>query len=307
MLHQRWRWLFSIALLSTLVFNSSAWASEAEVRTAIDAYVSAFNKQDAAALSAMWEKDGIHIDRETGERTVGADSIAKDVKTAFESNDGLVLAVNVDHIRLIKPDVASVDGQTVLRSSESSPSLSTFAAILVKHEQGWRIFSIDESPLRLPASASEALAELDWLVGKWSDESEDVRIVATVSWSTNKTFLLRSYVVSPKEGEPQSGTQIIGWDARSQQIRSWVFLSDGTFGNGVWSKNDGDWLIKSSQTLADGRVASGTYVLTPIDRDTISMKLIGHEIEGEPQPSTGAVISQRVEVKASDKNKGGAE
>ena len=52
--------------------------------------------------------------------------------------------------------------------------------------------------------------------------------------------------------------------------------------------------IIGSQTLADGRAASGTYALTREDDNTISVQLIGHEIEGEPQPASDAVRVTRV-------------
>ncbi len=56
-------------------------------------------------------------------------------------------------------------------------------------------------------------------------------------------------------------------------------------------------MIRSSQTLADGQAASGTYVLER-EGDTAVLRLIGHEIEGEPQPTKDAVVMVRVEPAA---------
>ena len=43
------------------------------------------------------------------------------------------------------------------------------------------------------------------------------------------------------------GTQVIGWDPAAGTIRSWMFDSDGGFGEGTWSKKDNSWIVKFSQ------------------------------------------------------------
>ncbi len=138
------------------------------------------------------------------------------------------------------------------------------------------------------------MAELGWLVGRWVDASDDARVDTEFRWTSNGNFLLRSYSVTDADGLSREGTQVIGWDPRSGEIRSWSFNSDGSFGDATWSKSGDDWLIKSSQTLPDGQAASGTFVLSRNGDDEISMKLIGHEIEGVPQPTGQAVTTVRV-------------
>ena len=61
------------------------------------------------------------------------------------------------------------------------------------------------------------------------------------------------------------GTQVIGWDPAAGTIRSWMFDSDGGFGEGIWSKKDNSWIVKFSQVLPDGRKASATNIYT-LDR-----------------------------------------
>ena len=130
-------------------------------------------------------------------------------------------------------------------------------------------------------------------MGRWVDQSDTVRVDTTIRWTADQAFLLRSHAVHDENGLARQGTQVIGWDPRSKEIRSWSFNSDGSFGDGTWSKNDDQWLIKSSQTLPDGQAASGTFVLTRIDDNTVSLQLIGHQIEGEPQPASEVVTMVR--------------
>ena len=68
------------------------------------------------------------------------------------------------------------------------------------------------------------------------------------------------------------GTEVIGWDPRTSRIRSWVFDSDGGFGENVWVHDGNRWLIKYSGTLADGSEASATHILTNVDAATATLQ-----------------------------------
>ena len=49
-------------------------------------------------------------------------------------------------------------------------------------------------------------------------------------------------------------------------------------------------------TLASGDAAVGTYIISRIDHNTITVQLVGHEVEGEPLPATEPVRVVRVAV-----------
>ena len=197
-------------------------------------------------------------------------------------------------MRFINPDTAQAEGTTTTSVPGEQPSVLQFSAILVRQGEKWQIKSVEEMPVPTPTAAYDALGQLKWLEGSWTDNSTESPVVSTFRWSANGTFLIRLF--STKEGEEviPLGTQIIGWDPRSQEIRSWTFNSDGSFGDGVWSKVNNDWLIQSTQTLADGREASGTYVVSRVDENTVTLKLVGREIEGEPSPASEPVSLVRV-------------
>jgi uncharacterized protein (TIGR02246 family) len=284
-------WL-PVLLLNLL--STGLRADEPAVRQTVASYIEAFNKKDLKTLAGMWAVQATYTDRETSERTEGRDAIVKDIAASFEEHPDARLAGRIDRVRLIKPDVASIEGQTSIGAPDEDPTLSNFSAILINENGKWLIDSIDEIPTPQPATAESALKDLQWLVGHWVDESKDVRVDTTFRWTASRAFLLRSFSVETADGDTEQGTQIIGWDPRSKEIRSWTFNSDGSFGDGTWSRSGDDWLIKSSQTNADGQAASGTYVLTRTDNDTINLRLIGHELEGEPQPASPSVKMVRV-------------
>lgn len=270
----------------------------ASVRSFLQQYVEAFNSQDLETISTMWAVNSVHVDHGSGIRTQGSKAIQADLAKVIKAWPESRLIGRADHIRFITPEVVSVSGRTTLFIPKESPNASSFSAILIKKEGGWKISSVDERPIQTPVTSTEALSDLEWLIGQWVDESNEARVDTTFKWTNSKAFLVRSYVVTDKEGVTTNGTQIIGWDPRSKQIRSWSFDSSGSFGDAVWSRNGNEWLIRSSRTMADGQAASGTYVLTKLNYDAITVQLIGHEIEGEPMPSSKPVKVVRVTQKS---------
>ncbi len=278
--------LFSFALCFAA---GPARADEAAVRGAIAKYVQAFNDKDVSQIGEIWQPAGTYTDRETGEKVEGRKAFLADITASFKANPKSRLAGSVDSVRFITPAVAQVQGTTVLSKPDSTPARSAYTAILVQRDKSWVIDSIEESALPQPQAPGDALRELEWLVGTWVDNGGDIEVETSFKRSASGAFLLRNYVAKTKGEVLREGTQVIGWDPRAREIRSWSFNSDGSFGDGIWSRSGADWLVKSTQTLADGRAASGTYVLTPQGKDALKMQLIGHAIEGAPQPNRPAV------------------
>jgi uncharacterized protein (TIGR02246 family) len=283
----------AVSLLIALIVAVESSADEPAVKSMIDEYTNAFNAKSLEKVMQFWSESGVHIDRETGQRTEGQDAIRADIAEAFKQRPNSRMLGRVESWRLITPEVASVQGQVTVGSPGEPPSLTDFSAILVGKDGKWMIDTIEEMPTPVPATSYDALRDLEWLVGTWSDESDEAKVKNVFRWSPSNAFLIRSFSVEFADGDVRQGTQVIGWDPRSQEIRSWTFNSNGSFGDATWSKNGEDWLIKSSQTLSDGQAASGTFALSRIGEDQMTLKLIGHEIEGEPQPTERSVTVVR--------------
>lgn len=284
------------ALLSCLVTSSSA--GEEDIKLMLEKYVTAFNDSDAEALTTLWAPNGVYTNQDTGERTEGRDAIIADLKAAMEA--GGRLSGQLTAFRQISDDAAQIEGEATVALPDLDPVRSRFLGIAVRQDGAWKIASMNEMGIPVPTSPQDALAELSGLVGSWVDESGDSKITTTFRWSESGAFMLRSYSVQTEDGIAREGTQVIGWDPRANQIRSWNFNSDGSFGDGLWSKNGNSWLIKSAQTLSGGAAASGTFVITIVSEDELTCKLIGHEIEGEPHPASDTVTMVRAEIVKSD-------
>lgn len=269
-------------------------AQESAIRERIRSYVETFNSGDADAVGAYWAADGVSVNQETGERTSGRDAVVNAMKSFFEENSGVRLTGQVDSLRLVNADVATVEGHTTLFVGDANPVDSTFTAVMVRTDGQWLISSSHERSVPVPPSHQQALSDLDWLVGDWQDDSEDTMVMSRFRWSPSGVYLIRSFSAQFTEDDQLRGTQIFGWDPVSKQIRTWTFASDGSFGQGTVVKSDDGWMLRKWQVLADGRVASATRIMTAVDDDTLSVSTIGHTIDGEPQPASGEVTVVRV-------------
>lgn len=139
----------------------------------------------------------------------------------------------------------------------------------------------------------EQLKVLEWIIGEWVDQEESSSISTVCQWTKNKTFITRSFSVNIEGEVALEGTQVIGWDPLAKRIRSWMFDSEGGFGEGQWSQNGDQWVVKSSQVLNGGERASSINVITYVDDDTLTWRSIGREVDGVPLPNIPEVTVVR--------------
>jgi hypothetical protein len=133
------------------------------------------------------------------------------------------------------------------------------------------------------------------MVGDWSDEvsqQNGLSVRSTCDWTANRAFLIRKFKV---EGPDVSrlGTEIIGWDPRGQRIRSWVFDSDGGFGENVWVRDGNRWLVRYAGTRPDGSDASATNVFTVVDANTVTVRSKDRMAGGQRQADVPEVTLKR--------------
>lgn len=280
--------LFALLLLSAafVTYAQQSESDETTIRAAIKSYVEAYNKGDAKAVAEHWSETGEWVSP-SGEKHVGKEAIAASLKSLFDENKGVTIKVDAPEIRMITPDVAVEEGVVHVSRADESPSSSTYQAIHVKQKGEWKLNSVRETEIVEQPASSTAVEDLAWLVGDWSEGDQES--TATVRWTKNKTFLSYSFKVRSPDGDDLEVTQVIGWDPVNETTRSWMFDSDGGFGEGVWSRRDNTWVVKFSQTLADGRTASATNIYTPIDDNHFTWKSVGREVDGEFQPNTGEI------------------
>ncbi|MGE3778217.1 MAG: SgcJ/EcaC family oxidoreductase [Pirellulaceae bacterium] len=266
----------------------------AAIRERADAYVAAYNRRDAAALASLWSENAVYVNRDTGERIQGRDAIAAMFRELFQAGGETGLRVSIEAIRLITPEVAIEDGRAEFTSAEGNAMASTYTAVHVKQAGTWYLDSVRETEMPAPSSApSGRLEDLGWLVGEWLDQDDSTTVRTTWEWAKNKHFLVSHFRVGVADHVELEGTQIIGWDPVAGSIRSWVFDSEGGFGEGAWRQTGNQWTVESTSTMSDGSQGSATSVYTLLDANRFTWKSVERRINGEMQPDIDEVIIQR--------------
>lgn len=128
------------------------------------------------------------------------------------------------------------------------------------------------------------LKELEWMIGDFADADPDVDIQVSNKWDTNKNIIYGTFAVVTGKDSVLTGTQVFAYDPITQKIRSWIFDSDGGFGEGRWDKKDKSYVVETIQTLANGSMASSVNIYTPIDANSYTWESTSREIGGQLLP-----------------------
>jgi uncharacterized protein (TIGR02246 family) len=269
-------------------------ADETAIRKAIDSYIAAFNRGDALAMAQHYSEQGLYVDPITGDRLVGREAIAKGMASLFADGAKPKLSVEVDSVRLLDEKVAVEEGTAAVVREDEAPELSTYLAIHVKKDGKWSLDSVRETMLPEPeVDESGPLDDLSWMIGRWIDKSDEATVETICDWTLNKAFITRTFSVTVKGQPVMSGTQVIAWDPSRERIRSWVFDSDGTFGEGIWTQQENRWTIRASNTLADGKKGTAVHIITKIDDNSFTWQSIGREVDGEILPNVDPITIVR--------------
>lgn len=267
-----------------------------EIETAVANYQAAFNAGDANAFSQLWSADPVYIITSTGERFRGREAIAALFASVREQEGKQSqLALEIQAIEFVSPHVALVNGNAVVHSEEQEvPLVTAFRSVYVKQADQWLLdrVSEEENP-PAPPSHYEYLRSLEWMIGEWVDEEGTFSIEMSCEWTANQNFISRKFSATDADGLVTSGLQIIGWDAKQERIRSWLFDSDGVVVTGTWQQSQGSWKVQSVATLGDGATASFTSIFTPLENGDYRWRRIDQVVDGQLLPNVDEVVVRR--------------
>ncbi|HKM53896.1 MAG TPA: SgcJ/EcaC family oxidoreductase [Isosphaeraceae bacterium] len=264
------------------------------VAHAVETFAKIYSAADPKALADCFTDDIVLTDPE-GDETRGKAAVTEMYAGSFQENPGLKLETQVAEVRFITPDVARVEGRSRLSGTGDASEFTRFSSLLVHKDGKWQAAEIRE--FTAPAeeiSPGERLKELEWMVGHWVDESGNNRVEADVQWAENNSYLVRTYRAQMQGEKPTSGTQFIGWDPQTGQIKSWNFDSEGGHGEALWTRtSDTDWVVKAQGVLHDGRPTSATVIHTILNKDSVRTNSTERIIGGQVAPDIVDVVMVR--------------
>lgn len=300
--------LFAIIALQTLLAsppparasNSETAGDEDSLINNAKAFVDAFDGGDAKAVAAFWAEDGDYVDV-NGRHLQGRSAIENALKDVLAENEGLKLRIDVNSIRFLAPDIAIEDGATtVIPPNNAPPSQARYTNVHVKKDGRWVLQSVREAPYTPPGNY-EHLRGLEWAIGEWVDEGEGPETGhVTFEWSQEGNFIISTQTVTVKDTLVSRITEWIGWDPGVSQVRSWSFEGGGGFGEGVWSNQGDQWLIKTNVILPDGKKLAATNVVTRTGPDTVTWQSKGRTLDGRELPDIKETKMKRVSATTPD-------
>lgn len=272
-----------LSLASLAIGADKPGPDEAAIRAAVESYTAAYNRGDAKAVAGHWSETAEWISP-AGKKIQGRAAIEQALTAMFGELKGLKIEVSSPTVRLVTGDVAIEEGTvTVVRPGEA-PAASTYIAVHVKKDGNWKLDSVRETEIPTDEFARDGLDQLDWMVGEWVDNGETSTVETKVAWTKNGAFLSSSFRVATSDEDDLEGTQVIGWDPVSRTIRSWLFDSDGGFGQGVWTRSGDRWIVSFSHTLPDGSQASATNIYKYVDENAYTWQSVERRLDGESLP-----------------------
>jgi uncharacterized protein (TIGR02246 family) len=259
-----------------------------------EAFVEAFHKGDARALAAFWTEDGDFTDQ-TGRHIKGRAALEKAFKQMFAENEGLKLHIESESLRFVTPDVAIEDGITeVIPADGGPPTKARYTIVHVKKDGKWLLSSVRNSPFT-PPSNSEHLRGLEWIIGEWAGETgKGQEEQLSFAWDEGQNFIVGTFSTTARDVPVSSARQWIGWDPEAKRIRSWIFDVSGAFGEGSWTADGKKWVVKNTLVLPSGKKAAATFIVTPVDADTITLQSRDRSVNGEKLPDTKEIKLKRV-------------
>jgi hypothetical protein len=210
----------------------------------------------------MWTVDGDYVNA-AGQTLKAQDLIARMAPAAEPTGGSDPVDPPQSTLRFVAPSVAIEDGAVGHGAGdEGVERAGRFSAVWVKRDGKWLLASLRESAAALPPGKPE-LRPLAWLVGQWAGGDGEAAIIMSWDWSDNGHYLVGEYLIYGSGGEVVSGSQRLGWDPATKQIKSWTFNSQGGSGEGHWRRDGERWVVNSLHVTADGKTAksAASYVV----------------------------------------------
>jgi uncharacterized protein (TIGR02246 family) len=284
--------------------SAGVWAGQAdpnealrgEIKKTAEAFVEAFAKEDAKALSEFWAEDGDYTDL-SGRRLVGRKALADDFAMLFAQNKGLTVRIEVLSMKFPTPETCIEDGVTSVLSAEGEagglPNRARYTNHWAKKDGKWLLQSVREFAY-VPMNHYAELRPLDWTIGVWAQEvKEGHRALVRFEWSPDGNFIISHRAVEVKGEVLENGSQRIGWDPAARMIRAWSFESDGGFGHGAWMKDGDGWLVPNSAVLRSGSLMTSVAVIKRVDDNTITVQVTKQVLDGKELPDGPVMTFKR--------------
>ena len=265
---------------------------EKSIRLAAEAFANAYNAGDAKAIASLFVAQGEIVD-EAGQSTQGHEGIEQVFAGAFKEHPKTHIDLAVGSIRFIGLNMAVEEGvSTVTYEADEPAQRSPYTVVYSRQDGKWLTASARDLPDDSP-TPEQQLKQLQWMIGRWVDESPEALVFTSYRWSDNQCYLVGEFKVQIGGRPVMTGTHRIGWDPVAKKIRSWIFDSEGGFGEGIWTREGNQWIVKMTGVTRDGKIASSTNITNRVSKERMTWQSRDRIIGGEKTPDIEEVTITR--------------
>lgn len=281
--------LLSVAVVATVLISAGNNSSEGEILSLSNAYTDAYNRRDINKLLSFWSDDASYQDLLNGDIYEGKEEIEQFFKDEFADDSNGQLSLKIEKTEAKSPDKLIATGLAVMTYKDKPEESSAFSAEYVNKNGSWLIQKLDDVALVTPTSNYDYLKGLDWLIGNWEDQdpNDNVDVKSSFNWELNKNYIIQQFEMSILGHKDIEGRQIIAWDPVAEQIRSWIFDSDGGFGESKWSKEGDKWYANLVFNMPSGVKASATHIYSKVDDNSFTFASVNRDAGGDLLPDIG--------------------
>src|SRR5262249_31552576 len=226
----------------------------------------------------------------TGEAFRGRAEVEKAYANIFKNRQGRKIFVQSKSLRFLGLDTAIQEGLVRLEPVASElPLFTPYNCVLAPRNGQLKVALEPEW-----GAGEDKLEDLAWLIGEWTVQTKDRDLRMNFRWNDKKTLIVNKFTVKEAGTDSHSGTQRIGVDPESGQIRSWMVDQQGGRGQSLWVRDGKSWLLDSVGTLANGAETKSVNVISRINEDAFTWRSVDRRIGDEELPPTDLIKVVRV-------------
>ena len=258
---------------------------EQAIKALLDTFVKAFNAGNAEATAATYTETAVVVD-ERGERVEGRAAVRDQYAASFADNPGSTIAIQVDSLRFLGPETALEEGRTTITPAAGAGARRDHP-LHRRIRQARRTVAAGRRARRARARPHPPRPpQGTGMAGRGLDQREPGRS--------------RQYHLQMDRRRQLPGPRVHHEDRRasrcyrarsgsagtrlSHQFKTWIFDSEGGFGEGYWTRNGDQWVIKAEGVRQDGQHASATNIITRLGKDRVSWQSVDRTIGGAAVP-----------------------
>jgi len=199
-------------------------------------------------------------------------------------NNGAKLAIALDSVRLLSPDVVLETGSTTVTAKDVKP-MARFIRRLRQEDGKWKISQLVETPQPDVTRMNGCRSSDGWsAIGRMQTKGDNLTVRSKYVWARGGNFLTRNVTVKRGAETTLEGWQIIGWDPIEGCIRSWTFDDEGGFSEGRWTRRGQSLAPSENWCHSGGSRTAADNTFPKISDDRFIWESNNRSLDGLPQP-----------------------